>query len=448
MNAPGCRDYHLYNRRSFLKAGGATFFGLTMPQLFKARAEAPAKPAKAKQVLLLWMYGGPSQIDMFDLKPDSKKELSRPIFKPIQTRNPALQVSELMPRMARIADKYTVLRSMWPGALHWQHNALGYLLTGNPRTPNTLAYPSMGSIVSKVKGGPADVPNYVALNYYFTKGGDGVPGVGDSFLGPAYEPLVLAPDKTGKTPMAEMVAAPGLDLTAFDRQMGLRKAFDQKLRTLDRLDPLIEAMDQHQQKAFDMLRSPELRAAFDLSKEDPKVLDRYGKSKHLISGAEQNHSMIVARRLLEAGVPFVHCDNQNWDWHGRPDNVQGQPRLIPEWDRGFSALLEDMDERGMLDETIVIAMGEQGRGPVDRSHWSGTQFVLLAGGGFAKNRVVGASDPDGIKVVEDECFPEDLAATIYTQLGIDPHAQLLANGQRPVRLVDKDDIKVIHKVLA
>ena len=138
MNAPGCREYHRYNRRAFLKVGGATFFGLTVPQLLQARAAAPAKPVKAKQVLLLWMYGGPSQIDMFDLKPDAKKDICRPLFKPIQTRNPALQVSELMPRMARIADKYTVLRSMWPGALHWQHSALGYLLTGNPRTPRRL----------------------------------------------------------------------------------------------------------------------------------------------------------------------------------------------------------------------------------------------------------------------------------------------------------------------
>lgn len=447
---PGCRAYHQYNRRSFLKAGGATFFGLTVPQLFKGLAQGAAdgRKPKAKQVLLVWMYGGPSQIDMFDLKPDSKKELSRPIFKPIQSKLPGLQVSELMPKMARIADKYTVLRSMWPGALHWQHNALGYLLTGNPRTPNTVAYPSIGSVVSKLLGGPANVPNYVALNYWFTKGGDGVPGVGDCFLGPAYEPLVLQPDKSGKNAMVEMLAAPSFDVGSFDRQANLLRTFDQKLRTLDRLEPLIEAMDQHQQKAFDMLRSPKLRAAFDLSKEDPKVLDRYGKSKHLLSGAEQNQALLIGRRLIESGVPFVHVDNQNWDWHGREDNVKGQPKLIPEWDTGMSALLEDMDERGLLDETIVIGMGEQGRGPVDRSHWSGTQFVLLAGGGFARGRVVGATDADGMKQTEDECFPEDLAATIYTQLGIDPHAQLLANGGRPVRVVDKDNYKVIQKVLA
>jgi hypothetical protein len=394
------------------------------------------------------MYGGPSQIDMFDLKPNAKKDICRPLFKPIQSRNPDLLVSELMPRMARIADKYTVLRSMWPGSHHWQHSALGYLLTGNPRTPSTLAYPTMGAVVSKVMGGPADVPDYVALNYYFTKGGDGVPGVGDSYLGPAYEPLVVQPDKSGKMPIAEMLAAPQFDLKGFERQTNLLKAFDQKLRTLDRLDPVIEAMDQHQQKAFDMLRSPKVRAAFDLSKEDPRVLDRYGRSRHLISGAEQNHSMLIARRLIEAGVPFVHVDNQNWDWHGKEDNVRGQPKLIPEWDRGFSTLLEDMDERGLLDETIVIAMGEQGRGPIDRSHWSGTQFVLFAGGGFARGRVVGATDGDGMKQADYECFPEDVAATIYHQLGIDPHAQLLANGNRPVRIVDKDDIRILQRCLA
>ena len=172
---PGCREYHRFSRRDMLRIGGATFFGLTVPQLFRAQAQAaPAKPAKAKQVLLVWMYGGPSQIDMFDLKPNAKKDVVRPLFKPIQTRLPGLQVSELLPRMARIADKYTVLRSMWAGSHHWTHSALAYMLTGNPRTPNTLAYPTMGSVMSKVKGGPADVPNYVALNMFPAKGADGV----------------------------------------------------------------------------------------------------------------------------------------------------------------------------------------------------------------------------------------------------------------------------------
>ena len=446
---PGCREYHRFNRRDLLRIGGATFFGLTMPQLFRAQAQAaPSKPARAKQVLLVWMYGGPSQIDMFDLKPNSKKDAVRPLFKPIPTAVPGLQVSELLPKMARIADKYTVLRSMWAGSQHWMHSALPYMLTGNPRTPNTLAYPTMGSVVARVKGGPADVPNYVALNMFPSKGADGVPGAGDSFLGAAYEPLILQPDKSGKTAMADMLAAPHLDIKAMERQEKLLHTFDQKLRDLDRLDPLVEAMDQHQQKAFDMLRSPKIRRAFDLSKEDPKVLDRYGKSKHPYGGADQNQSLLIARKLIEAGTPFVHVDYQNWDWHGPADNVKGQPKLLPEWDAGMSALLEDMDERGLLENTIVIGMGEQGRGPLDRNHWSGTQFVLLAGGGFARGRVVGATDADGMKQTEDECFPEDLAATIYSQLGIDPHAQLMANGERPVRIVDKDEVKIVRKVLA
>jgi hypothetical protein len=444
---PGCRDYHRFNRREFLRVGGATFFGLTVPQLLRARA-ASTKPAKAKQVLLVWMYGGPSQIDMFDLKPGAKRDVVRPLFKPIQTRLPELQVSELLPRMASIADKYTVLRSMWAGSHHWTHSALAYMLTGNPRTPNTLAYPTMGSVVAKVKGGPADVPNYIALNMFPAKGADGVPGAGDCFLGAAYEPLVLQPGPSGKNPMADMLSSPSIDLKGFERRTSLLRAFDQKLRTLDRLDPLVEAMDQHQQKAFDMLRSPKIRNAFDLSKEDPRLLDRYGKSRHPYGGGDQNQSLLIARRLIEAGVPFVHVDYQNWDWHGAPDNVNGQPKLLPQWDTGMAQLLEEMDERGLLEETIVIGMGEQGRGPLDRNHWSGTQFVLLAGGGFARGRVVGATDGDGMKQTEDECFPEDLATTIYHQLGIDPHMQLMANGERPVRIVDKDDVKVIRKVLA
>jgi hypothetical protein len=292
------------------------------------------------------------------------------------------------------------------------------------------------------------MPNYIALNMFPSKGADGVPGAGDCFLGAAYEPLVLQPDASAKNPMTEMLAAPHLDVKGLDKKTNLLKAFDQKLRNLDRLDPLVEAMDQHQQKAFDMLRSPKIREAFNLSKLSPKVLDRYGHSKHPYGGGDQSQSLLIARRLIEAGAPFVHVDYQNWDWHGHPDNVQGQPKLIPQWDTAMSALLEDMDDRGLLEDTIVVAMGEQGRGPLDRNHWSGTQFVLLAGGGFARGRVVGATDADNMKVTEDECFPEDLAATIYTQLGIDPHAQLMANGERPVRIVDKDSIKVIKKALA
>lgn len=444
---PGCHDYHRFNRRDALRIGGSTLMGLSVPQLLRGRAEAAGtRPIKAKQVLLVWMYGGPSQIDMFDLKPESKLEKSRPLFKPVQSKQPDLLVSELMPRMAKMADKYTVLRSMWVGSLHWQHSALPYLLTGNPRTPTTLAYPTMGSVVSKVNGGPADVPNYIALNMFPSKGADGVPGAGDCFLGSAYEPLVLQPDINN--PMSEMLAAPRLEVTKFERRTNLLRAFDQKLRKLDRLEPLVDAMDRHQQKAFDMLRSPKIRKAFDLSKEDPRMLDRYGTSKHPYGGGDQNQSLLIGRRLIEAGVPFVHVDYQNWDWHGQPDNMAGQPKLIPAWDQGMSTLLEDMDDRGLLENTIVIGMGEQGRGPVDRSHWSGTQFVLLAGGGFARGRIVGATDPDGMKPIADECFPEDLAATIYTQLGIDPHAQLMANGDRPVRIVDKDDIRVLHKTLA
>ncbi len=445
---PGCREYHRYNRRDFLRIGGATLFGLTVPQLLRAQSEPTARPARAKHVVLIYMNGGPSQLDMFDMKPNAKKDIVRPLFQPISAALPGLQVSELLPRMAQIADKYTILRSIWAGSLHWQHAALPYLLTGNPRSPSTLAYPTMGSVVAKVKGGPVDVPSYIALSGFPAKGADGVPGVGDCFLGPAYEPLVLSTDKSGKNAMADMLAAPHLDLNAFERQKNLLHAFDQKLRSLDRLDPLVEALDQHQQKAFDMLRSPKIRWALDLSKEDLRLRDRYGKCMNPYSGSDQNQCLLCARRLVEAGVPFVHVDYQNWDWHGPAENKAGQPKLLPAWDAGMSAFLQDMDERGLLDETMVIAMGEQGRGPIDRSHWSGTQFALLAGGGFARGRVVGATDADGMKQTEDECFYEDLAATIYSQLGIDPHAQLMANGERPVRIVDKDDVRVIRKVLA
>jgi hypothetical protein len=449
------REHCGVNRRGFLRIGGATFLGLTMPQLLAARARAATsgRKARAKQVVLVWLEGGPSQIDMFDLKPNSKKAVVRPLFKPIRTSVPELQVSELMPNLARLANRYTILRSMWVGPEGpFGHQAGSRLLTGNlrDRRRNTLAYPTLGSVVAKVKGGPSDVPAYVAVNSILEHD-----EVGNSFLGSAYNPLVLDINQNGRSPMVDMVAAPHLDIPVLDRQVRLLERFDRKMQELDQLEPDVAAIGKHQRKALDMLRSPRIRDALDLSRESPKRVQRYGNCtefkkdlRHTKLNHDQNQTLLIARRLVEAGVPFIRVTYMDWDWHGPESNVNGQPTLMPRWDIGMSAFLEDLEERGLLEQTIVIAMGEQGRGPLNRGHWSNTQFVLLAGGGFARGRIVGATDADGMRPVDDECFPEDLAATIYHQLGIDAHDQLLVDGSRPVRIVDKDNIRILHKTLA
>jgi hypothetical protein len=316
-----------------------------------------------------------------------------------------------------------------------------YWLTGNPRLPSgTAKYPMYGSVVSKLRPGPKELPSFIAIDKidHHIKN-----AIASCFLGPAYAPFILDPLQS-KDSITKMLS-PQMEVTAFERNADLLKQLDGRLRAQDQLDPLIEGLDKYQQTAFDMLRSPRLREALDLSKESPKTIERYSQDhldKYRYPSGDPRY-FLLARRLIEAGVPVVHFNLGYWDWHG--ENFVAGRQQIPMFDAGLSALLEDLDDRGLLDSTIVLALGEMGRKPkcgteakAGRDHWDYAQFVVAAGGGFRRGCVVGATDKLGEQVTSSFYKVESFGRTLYHLLGIDPDTIVNSLDGRPMKLIAEE----------
>lgn len=441
-----CRQFRQLPRRDFLRIGGSTLCGLSILDVLRqagVSAEVANAPrAKAKQVICCWMGGGPPHTDMFDMKPDSPTEY-RGEFKPIHSNVPGMDVCELLPSLAKQADKFTIIRSVTTMNKPGDHaRAPYYWLTGNPRLPSgTLEYPMYGSTLSKLRPGPADVPTFAVLGKIDAHCNN---GPASSYLGPAYNPFIFDPTES-KDDISKTLT-PRLEIDDFNANVNLLKALDQRLRRQESLDPLIAGLDQYQQTAFDMLRSPRLREALDLSKEDPKTIERYSRNdpKDKPTYGKDGNSMhfLLARRLIEAGVPIVHFNIGYWDWHSK--NFVSARRMFPQFDACLSSLLEDLDERGLLDSTIVLALGEMGRKPkyspkadAGRDHWDYAQFVLAAGGGFKGGTIVGATDKLGEHVTDNFYKVESFGQTLYHLLGID-RARLHTQGNRPVPLIAEE----------
>lgn len=436
-----CPSFRRLSRRDFLRIGGASLCGVSLLDVLRAQARPAARAAKAKHLICVWMAGGPPHIDMFDMKPDAPVDY-RGEFRPIKTNVPGLDVCELMPRLARLADRYTVIRSVTTLNRPGDHaRAPMYWLTGNPRLPSgTDQYPMYGSVVAKLRPGPADLPTFATLGKIDHHIGNAIAA---SFLGPAYSPFIFDPTEA-KDDIARMLT-PQMELPSFERNADLLKAVDGRLRGQDRLDPVIAGLDQYQQTAFNLLRSPRLRQALDLSREPSKTLERYGsknppRTRYPAGNAQH---FLLARRLVEAGVPVVHFSLGYWDWHG--ENFVAGRQQIPMFDQALSALLEDLHERGLLESTIVLALGEMGRMPkcgtkqgAGRDHWDYAQFVLAAGGGFKGGTVVGATDKRGEQVTD--CFykVESFGRTLYHLLGIDADSVVRTLNDRPVKLIVED----------
>ncbi|MGE3808592.1 MAG: DUF1501 domain-containing protein, partial [Gemmataceae bacterium] len=406
---------------------------------------------KARQMIVCWLAGGPPHIDMFDMKPDAPEEY-RGEFKPMKSKLPGLDVCELMPELGKVADKYTIIRSVTTMNKPGDHaRAPMYWLTGNPRLPSgTAEYPMYGSVMAKFRPGPDDLPSFGVLDKIDHHIGN---AIATSFLGPAYAPFIFDPLEA-KDDIAKMLK-PQVELPSFQKNADLLKAVDGRLRQQDHLDPLVEGLDRYQQTAFNMLSSPKLRQALDLSKEDPKTIARYTmgdpKGKNRYPSGNTKH-FLLARRLIEAGVPIVHFNFGYWDWHG--ENFVAGRQQIPMLDGALSALLTDLDERGLLDSTIVLALGEMGRKPqcgtkkgAGRDHWDYAQFVLAAGGGFARGKIVGATDKKGEQVVDKFYKVESFGRTLYHLLGIDPDTIVHTTSNRPVKLI-AEDAPIIKEALA
>jgi uncharacterized protein DUF1501 len=405
-------------RREFLVG---SVFGLTL-----ADKLALARDGKAKSCVLVWLNGGPSHLDMFDLKPDAPGEI-RGEFRPTKTPLDGVRVCEHLPRIAKMLDRCTLIRSLTsPEGNH--DRASHYLLTGYRPTP-ALVYPTMGSVAAKEFGVGKTLPNYIIVPTASQYAGAG-------YLTAAFEPFTAGIDRVKdlESPVA---------VDRLDRRRAMLSAVDRFCASVEEYP----ARDTFLEQAFGLVTSKEARAAFDLTKEDPKTRSRYGPSK-------VGQSCLLARRLIEAGARFVTVNDDGWDTH---DNAwkrlagtfnQGKQIYagkLPDLDLAYSALLDDLQERGLLDSTLVVLMGEFGRTPKlnsigGRDHWPRASSVLLAGGGVKRGQVVGETDAHGELPASRPVLPEDLLATVYRLLGIDPETEHRTTTGRPVKVLDKGEV--------
>lgn len=383
----------------------------------QAPAAAPAK-AHAKSVIQIWLWGGPSQLETFDPKPDAGPDYCGPLANPIQTNVPGIKICELLPMLAQQADKYSLIRSMTHG--NNGHETASYMMQTGHSPGVGLVYPSAGAIVSYFKGYGHGytglIPPYVVLTELQSRFAE------EGFLGPLYKPF-----STGGDPNQKIFAVDGIISATIDEQR--QKNRRQLLGALDTLDktmpenPAFTEFDKPQEKAYSMILG-DGHKVFDLSQETAATRNKYGRTKF-------GQSCLMARRLVETGVPFVTINLGGWDTHKQ--HFQAMRQKLPDLDQGLSALLQDLADRQLLDSTIVVCGGEFGRTPKisweapwngGRSHWGSCFSVLVAGGGFQGGKVVGESDDRGEYVKSRPVYPQDLIGSIFELLGIDPDSPL------------------------
>jgi len=404
-------------RREALRRGLLGAAGLTLLSHGRALSRTADQQARAKSVIQIWMWGGPSHLDTFDPKPDAGYDYCGPLNKPIPTNVDGIRIGEMLPLLAQQADKYSIIRSMTHGIN--AHETASYLVqTG--RKPGRLVYPCAGAVVSLFKGydqGYAGLaPPHIVLTTpqgRFSEAG---------FLGQRYKPFATGGDPNQKIFAVEGIVAQGI---ADQRQRNRREL----LHTLDSLGKAMPAnrqfsvLDRCEENAYDMMFG-EVRNLFDLSNENNDIRDRYGRNTF-------GQSCLMARRLVEHGVPYITINYKGWDTHKQ--HFQIMRRRLPEMDQGMAALLQDLAGRGLLDSTIVWWSGEFGRTPKiqwappwngGRGHYGDCFSAVVAGGGFKGGCVVGASDEKGGEVVERPVYPSDLIGSMYELLGIDPDGPL------------------------
>lgn len=421
------------SRRNCLKLGlgGLIAGGLTGALRAQAHAASEVRPNRqAKACILIWMDGGPSHYETFDPKPEAPVEI-RGSFDAIPTKISGAHFSQHMQKLADIADKLAVVRSI----RHDQGNhgaGNHYMMTGAPpRIPVGCGafvsfHPSIGSAVARECGAPPGLPAYFSMPSVSRSGGP-------NFLGAQYGPFVVSDDPNNPNFQIRDVALPrALTEDRFLDRKDLRQLVDRMKRIPDEaaVDP-VPSVDKFYEQSYQLVTSREAQQAFDIHSEPEKVRDRFGRNSF-------GQRALLARRLVEAGVPFVTLYDGGWDHH--TNLFDSYNKRMPNWDNTVAALISDLDERGMLDTTMVIALGEFGRTPQinkdgGRDHWSNAMSVLFAGGGTPGGQVVGATDKKGYAAVERVLSPENFVSTIYTKLGIDPNKIYYTHEGRPVHLV-------------
>ena len=434
MFAPGSDLIQVGSRRWCLKLGLSGLAGLSVPALLQKQAQASASvqsKVQAKSVILIWLSGGASQLDTWDLKPRAPKEIRGP-FSQISTSVSGIKICEHLPKQAAMMDKFAIIRSMDASASN--HTPTTFQAC-NPKSRRTNdnrdggGYPSMGSVASKFCG-----PNVVGMPAYVALADSMVSDIyGAGMLGHRYEPLD-GMKSAGKFDMPQGIQIPRLN----DRN-NLRQNLDRLKQQADSSSGLA-LQERYVQQAYDMVLSGDVSKAFDLNREPQAVRDQYG-----------NHSFgkktLLARRLVEAGAKFITVSDAwgHWDHHGDEVRwggiVKGLKPMLPGLDHGITTLISDLEQRGLLDSTLVLVMGEFGRGPVisktnGRGHWTPVMSMLAAGGGVQGGQVIGATDRRGAAIAERRLGPGDLAATVFKKLGLDPYSHWMTPSGRPTPLVD------------
>jgi hypothetical protein len=425
-------------RRDFIQTGLAALGGLTLPQLLQLKAGAATSKIglgnKDTRCIFVWLDGGPSHYETFDPKPDAPSEI-RGEFGTIPTKVPGVHFCDKMPQLAKCNDKFTVVRSI----AHRQNNhgaGNHYMMTGRP-TPVPVGcgafvtfHPSFGSMVSKNRSLKSGLPGYVSMPRMSRSGGP-------NFLGAEHSPFIIADNPDSKNFSVRDVSLPGElaeNQARVDSRLHLRKSLDRLKRINDKTaeDPAI-AFDEFYTQGLDLVTSDEAQKAFDISQEDEKTRESYGRN-------DFGQRLLMARRLTEVGVPFVTVYNGGWDDHRGLFKAYEKDKAA-RLDQGMAALINDLAQRGSLDNTLVICLGEFGRTPkinkdAGRDHWSFAMSVLMAGAGIPGGQVVGATDVKGYYANENVYAPEDFAASLYTKMGIDPASVLKDRANRPVQLVN------------
>ncbi len=431
-------------RRAFLQAGASSVLGLSLADWLRLQAlggETIHAPARAKAVVLLWLWGGPSHLDTWDLKPDAPVDFRGP-FTPIATKVPGTRICELFPKLADIADTYTILRS-----LHTKSNDHGVAgtigLTGSHggavdlggKSQSGSVRPALGSVVARARAAKSGLPPFMVIGGKLHQGKKAIAGEGGGPLGPRYDPFRLEYDPRQGTKIPALQLPAELAVSRLDDRQKLLRAFDQFQQHLDSVRSA-QAFDEYRAQAFAMLTSPKAVEMFDLSKEQGRVRDRYGRTRF-------GQSCLLARRLVEHGVPFVQVNwsdhveaeedsgDGGWDHHYRNFQIM-QDRHAPWLDQAFSTFLLDLRERGLLDTTLVIAMGEFGLSPkindkAGREHWEHCYSAIVAGGGIRGGRVYGESDKRGERPHSHPCTPADLIATVQHAIGLSSEQIQLLN---------------------
>jgi hypothetical protein len=431
-------------RRDFLKVGtlGAIGFSLTDYLAAKAAGKVAGR-GDDRSVIMIFNLGAPSQLDTFDMKPDAPAEIRGP-FKPISSASPDFQVSEILPMHAKIADKFSLVRSCHHtgAAVHdagWQVMQTGRVFAGGVNTPHA------GAVVSHLKGRRTDLPSFVVLPQTMGRGGGNLPnGQAGGFLGKANDPFSLMADPSQPNfKVPDLLPPAEIDPPRLERRRKLREIVDSTVKDFEASENA-KIMDDNFQAAFRLMTSKQARESFDLSKEPTSVRERYGMNRF-------GQCCLLARRLVEGGVRFITIntfltvfDEITWDIHGTKPftSIEGMKNIVaPMYDRAYSALIEDLDQRGMLDSTLVCNLAEFGRTPRvnpagGRDHWPQCFTCYFAGGGVKGGRVVGASDPIGSVPADRPVEPGDVVATIFHSLGLNLEKTLPGPSGRPFPLVD------------